>query len=201
MTLYPPVAELIRELEQASRKLPAERLILLESLAKRLEKPMDFVAVCTHNARRSQFTQLWVEVAASYYQLPWRGFSAGTETTRLHPAALATMQRAGFRSEELAAGDNPEYRLFWSEEHSARFYSKDLESAALPKEKFTALLLCEQAMQQCPYVPGAQHRFEMPVPDPGVFDNSPEADMQYDAAFRQIGSMVLYLAKVCSRQE
>lgn len=54
--------------------------------------------ICTHNSRRSHFAQIWTAIAAYQAGLnTLHTFSGGTETTALHPNAVAALRRAGFR--------------------------------------------------------------------------------------------------------
>lgn len=198
MALFPAVEQLVEQLLKQIYELPAERLILIESLAQKLEGEEKFAVICTHNSRRSQMGQLWIEVAASYFDLPWQGFSAGTEATAVHPQVLAAFKRAGFDYEETKPGENPRYTVRWSEKAGADFYSKTLEDEQLP-DAFNALMVCDRAIANCPYVPQAQRRLELPVPDPGVFDEEPSHAQHYDDTLRQMGCMILYLGKVAAQ--
>ena len=51
--------------------------------------------ICTHNSRRSQFSQLWASVAAHHYQVNAFCYSGGVEVTACNERTVASLQRSG----------------------------------------------------------------------------------------------------------
>ncbi len=53
--------------------IPAERKVLLDEMATHLQekivtgKEIHLNFICTHNSRRSQFSQIWAQTAAAFY--------------------------------------------------------------------------------------------------------------------------------------
>ncbi|MEL6276628.1 MAG: protein-tyrosine-phosphatase, partial [Bacteroidota bacterium] len=62
---------------------------------------------------------------------------------------------------------------------------------ANPQEQFAAVMTCDHADQNCPFVPGAERRFSLTYEDPKVADNTPSEKATYDERLRQIGRELL----------
>ena len=79
------------------------------------QKEVNLVVICTHNSRRSQFGQLWLQTAAYYYGLPTIcAFSGGTEATAFHPNAVAALARTGVQITRIAESDSKPTLLSFS---------------------------------------------------------------------------------------
>ncbi len=180
--------------------IPAERKIQLEKLSAYLRKkntsgsPISLNVICTHNSRRSHLGQAWLWAGAHY--LGWdtlRTFSGGTEATALHPNAAAALARAGFLLEQPNDGPNPRYQLRNREEGAAlTLYSKVFNDEANPKDHFAAIMVCTDADEACPFVPGAEARYSLPFEDPKRFDNTDQVEAGYDEACRLIARDFFY---------
>ena len=67
--------------------------------------------ICSHNSRRSHFGQIWLQMAAAYYEVKLvKAYSGGTEETAFNSRAVAALQRAGFAVRE-GIGVNPKYEI------------------------------------------------------------------------------------------
>jgi arsenate reductase len=69
-----------------------------------LEVYLNFI--CTHNSRRSQFSQIWAQTAAQYFGIPAHCFSGGVEITSFNERAVASLKRSGFNITS-SEGENP----------------------------------------------------------------------------------------------
>jgi len=48
--------------------------------------------ICTHNSRRSHFSQIWAQAMAAYHKVPHvLCYSGGTEATALYPMIIKTL--------------------------------------------------------------------------------------------------------------
>ena len=57
---------------------------------------IDLIFICTHNSRRSQFGQIWGQIAAYYYEIAnISAFSGGTEVTSFNENAVSAIKRTG----------------------------------------------------------------------------------------------------------
>ncbi len=158
--------------------------------------------ICTHNSRRSHIGQLWLAAAAIYYQIKGvKTYSGGTEATAFNPRAVAAMQRAGFgiSGDELEA--NPRYAASLGDGvKDIILFSKKYDDPVNPHQGFAAIMVCSDADEACPFIPGAEKRFAIRYEDPKASDGTPEEATTYDERCRQIGREMLYAVRAASQQ-
>jgi arsenate reductase (thioredoxin) len=191
-----------QELEKEFDLIPAERKEKLLSLSQYITQKIKnnetpkLVVICTHNSRRSHIGQIWMAVAADYYQhLDIQTFSGGTEATAFNSRAVEAFRRIGFtiKTEDENA-TNPVYALSWikgMEPYLA--FSKKYEDAPNPKEQFAAIMVCSEADAGCPFVFGCDFRLSLPYEDPKAFDETDLEKEKYDERVRQIGREVFFV--------
>jgi hypothetical protein len=153
------------------------------------------VFVCTHNSRRSQLSQVWAKVAATYYGVPRvETFSGGTAATAFNPRAIEALKRAGLDIATPAPGDNPRYQVrYHDEQPPLECFSKVYSHEPNPKEHFCAVMTCDQADKACPNVAGATLRIAIPYEDPKAFDGTPQEAEKYEERCQQIAREMLYI--------
>ena len=152
------------------------------------------IVICTHNSRRSHLGQIWLAVAAAYFQLPEiHTFSGGTEATAFNIRAVKALQKIGFKITAEGNPNNPKYQVSWKEgmkEYPA--FSKKYDDAPNPQEAFAAIMVCTQADEGCPIVSGCDFRLALPYDDPKNFDDTDLEEAKYDERVRQIGREILF---------
>ena len=193
--LFPSLSRNAERLSQETSAIGAQRTQLLEQAAQQIvarfkaEEPLHFSVVCTHNARRSQMGQAWLNALASFHGLSnVHAYSAGTETSAFHPNAVKALQSMGFQIKEASQGPNPHYLTqIGAAAPSFEQFSKTLDDASIPKEHLVAIMVCRSADEACPFVPGASLRLSIPFEDPGKTDQTPEAPAAYLATSEEIG--------------
>ena len=203
-THFKEIITYCESLENEFDVIPFERKEKLLSLAdyfsnkiKNGETPKAIV-ICTHNSRRSHLGQIWLAAGADYYQLPEiQTFSGGTEATAFNPKAVEALVRAGFEiTSEDSARSNPTYKVSWMENMVPYpAFSKKYDDEPNPKEKFAAIMVCSEADEDCPYVPGTDFRLSLPYDDPKDFDGTELESQKYDERCRQIGREMLFVLK------
>lgn len=152
--------------------------------------------ICTHNSRRSQLAQAWLSALADWAGLTGiRTYSGGTEVTAFHPEAVGALSRSGFGihcpTKEQA---NPEYQVtFGQNADPLRMFSKRFDDAENPDANFIAVMVCTDAEEACPFVPGASHRLALPYLDPKHADGTDLAPTSYDECSRTIASELFYV--------
>jgi len=183
-------------------RIPSQRKVVLRQLSKYISdkinqnKTAQIVVICTHNSRRSHLGQLWLAVGQEYFNLPKiKTYSAGTEATSFNPRMVAALQRTGFfiEKEELKT-DNPNYKIQWNEDtvpYTA--FSKTLDHPKNPKNNFAAVMVCSEADEGCPIVPGCDFRLSLPYDDPKAFDGTNQEEEKYDEKVREIGREMLFV--------
>lgn len=194
---YPALANTIANLPFAA--ISTERLQLLDEMAVYLQekisnrKEIRLNFICTHNSRRSQFSQIWAQTAAAYYGIEAYCYSGGVEVTAFNPRAVAAIQRDGFKVVK-KEGENPLYFVFYSEEEDPIVtFSKVVEDAVNATKEFAAVMACDHADENCPFIPGAEKRFPLLFEDPKAFDESPLEEKMYSERSHQIGAELFYL--------
>lgn len=202
-TLQHNIAALVQKFDTIS----SDRKAQLETLSAYIEKKYSaqktpkLIVICTHNSRRSHLGQLWLALAADYYKLPTiETFSGGTEATLFHPNAIAAVKRVGFEVSIEAQAKNPIYNIQWKENQEPyQAFSKRFEEAPNPTQEFAAIMVCTEADEGCPFVPGTDFRIALPFEDPKAFDGTPQEAEKYDERCRQIGTEMLYVMSKVSK--
>lgn len=201
---YPVLANTIATLPFAA--ISSERLQLLEEMAVYLldkikkgeEIRLNFI--CTHNSRRSQFSQVWAQTAAVFYGIEAACYSGGVEVTAFNERAVAALKRDGFKVVQKGE-DNPVYFVFPGEETEPIItFSKVYDDALNANKGFAAVMTCDHADENCPYIPGADKRFPLRYEDPKAFDDTEEEARRYTERCRQIGAELVLLFKNISER-
>jgi hypothetical protein len=177
----------------AARKAELLALTRYVRAKKAASQPVRLTFICTHNSRRSHFSQLWAQVAAYYYRVAAvEAYSGGTEATAFNPRAVRAIEAAGFRVEKTGEEPNPVYRVQYTPAHPpVRAFSKRYDEGGNPTTDFGAVMTCTHADENCPFIPGAV-RIPLPFEDPKAFDGTPEESAQYTGRCRQIARELLY---------
>ncbi len=197
INLYP---ELEKTVEKALQlPIPQERTQVLQLLIDYIQSKLDqgqeinLNFICTHNSRRSQFSQIWAQTAADYFGIPARCYSGGVEITAFNERAVASIKRSGFRVK--AQGENnPVYSLFYSDQEPViTAFSKLFDDPINKAERFAAVMTCSHADENCPFIPGTEQRIPVRYEDPKAFDETPEEVVRYDERSLQIASEMFYV--------
>ncbi len=182
-----------------SQDIPDERKRVLAPLIAYIQEKLDQQAdvnlnfICTHNSRRSQFSQIWAQTAADYYGIPIKSFSGGVEVTAFNERAVASIKRSGFKV--TSEGDtNPVYTVFHSDNNEGiSLFSKLFDDPVNQSDHFAAVMTCSHADENCPFIPGAEKRIPVLYEDPKAFDGTPEEASKYDERSVQIAAEMFYV--------
>jgi arsenate reductase len=179
--------------------IPVERKILLDEMASYLQekisngKEIRLNFICTHNSRRSQFSQIWAQTAAAYYGINAYCFSGGVEVTAFNLRAVAAVKRDGFKVVQ-KGDENPVYFVFPGEDAEPIItFSKVYDDAINANKEFAAVMTCDHADENCPFIPGAERRFPLRFEDPKAFDDTTLEEKMYSERSHQIGAELFYL--------
>ena len=155
------------------------------------------IFVCTHNSRRSQFSQTWGQFAADHFGLDIQCFSGGTEVTACNPRTIASLRRSGLTiKQEDMDNYNPRYLISSSGTNKClELYSKLVDDPHNPKKDFAAVMTCDHADKNCPTILGAERRIPIRYEDPKAFDDSPQEEDMYDQRSLQIAKEMYYVMK------
>lgn len=182
-----------------SREIALERRGVLQDLINYIQhkidqsEPVNLNFICTHNSRRSQFSQIWAHTAAAYFGVPASCYSGGVEVTAFNERAVASATRSGFLI--TASGDgNPRYELQFSAELEPIIaFSKLFDDPVNSATKFAAVMTCSHADENCPFIPGTEQRIAVRYEDPKKFDDTELEAKMYDERSMQIASEMFYV--------
>lgn len=174
--------------------LPAEKSDRVKRLSLSLQNALqskgklNLIFICTHNSRRSQFSEVWAHALIHHYDLAqyFKSFSAGTEVSRVHPAVLNTLKRQGFQIDS----SDEQIQISGDDIPVKRLYSKDIDDESLVHEAAYTIMVCAQADENCPYIDWASERFSLPLHDPGVADGTEKESDSYRQCSEEIASLL-----------
>ncbi len=169
-----PIADLSQE-----RKKELGVLIDYINTQKTQNKPLHLNFICTHNSRRSQFSQLWAKVLAHYHGIDCHTYSGGVEVTACNERVINTLLSQGFDIKTKENGDNPYYQISMEGEDYGQYFSKLYDDASSPSKDFAAIMTCAHADENCPFIPGTEKRIPVRYKDPKAFDDTPEETIAY----------------------
>ncbi len=198
MTL-PKIEILINSLD--SKSISKDRKQALEPLVKYVRSKVNsnneisLNFICTHNSRRSHFSQIWAQAIASYFKVNnVVCYSGGTEATTLYPMVAETLQKNGFEIDVLAEGTNPIYSIKYSDnQHPIIGFSKTYDANFNPSAEFAAILTCSNADENCPFIEGAEVRIPITYEDPKVSDGTEIQVSVYNERSLQIATEMKYV--------
>src|SRR5690554_5903260 len=151
--------------------------------------------ICTHNSRRSHFSQIWAQTLAAHFTIKnLFCYSGGTESTALFPMVAETLQNSGFQIRSISEGNNPVYSIKYADNaHPIIGFSKRWNDEFNPKSEFAAIMTCDSANEACPFVPGAETRIPITFEDPKTFDDTPQQSEKYRERSLQIATELFYV--------
>ncbi|MEQ8245979.1 protein-tyrosine-phosphatase [Fulvivirga sp.] len=200
MSKYTLLPELEKTLDQAqSLYISEERKEILKVLIDYIQSKIDqkkevnLNFICTHNSRRSQFSQIWAQTAGDYFNIPVNCYSGGVEVTAFNERAVESIKRSGFKVSSKGT-DNPTYFILNSDEGKPiSTFSKLFNDPINRADQFAAVMTCSHADENCPFIPGTEKRIPVRYEDPKAFDDMPEEAEKYDERSMQIASEMFYV--------
>ena len=159
--------------------------------------------ICTHNSRRSHMAQLWLQTAAEFYGVEGiKPYSGGTEATAFNKNAVDALKRAGFDFSQVDVEGQLGYIVSTGSKGEERLmYSKKYDNKVNPGKDFFAVMVCSEADESCPLIPGADKRFALPYDDPRYFDDTPSYEIKYDETCRLISREMFYVMSEVKKQQ
>jgi arsenate reductase len=160
---------------------------------RRSESGAPVIVVCTGNSRRSILGATMGNIVAAFLGRPEVRFSSGgTAPSAFNPRTIAALEAIGVvitptgdqAPPGLSNEPNPVYRVRWgavpgNPETEAIEFSKRYDDASNPRSGFAALMVCDEAADDCPAVPGASLRVPIPFADPKEADGTPVEPVRY----------------------
>ena len=195
--MLPELKKSIDKIRKTS--IPNDRKIILQPMIDYIQHKIDadqeinLNFICTHNSRRSQFSQIWAKTAADYFGIPTNCYSGGVEVTAFNKNAVESIKRSGFKV-STKEDTNPVYSILTSDENEPfHAFSKLFDDPTNKAEKFAAIMTCSHADENCPFIPGAEVRISVNYDDPKAYDGTPLERDKYDERSLQIASEMFYV--------
>lgn len=191
------LAKLNSTIEQVLKiPIPDNRKLILDKFKDYIQNKLEIGEtprlnfICTHNSRRSQFSQIWAQTAAAFFAIDVECFSGGVELTAFNERAVASILRCGFKVEK--EGEiNPKYTVYYDTKSKPIVaFSKLFDDTPSP---FAAVMTCAHADENCPFIPAAECRIPVRYDDPKAFDDSTLEAEKYDERSIQIASEMFYV--------
>ncbi|NND95337.1 MAG: protein-tyrosine-phosphatase [Flavobacteriales bacterium] len=184
------------------KEIDPDRKGLLDNTGKRIVQAienggqMNLIFICTHNSRRSHFAQVWAQIAAFHYGLPIHCYSGGTEETAIHRETLEALITCGLSKCVLSESQNPIISFKYSQFAPPIIaFSKQFDHPFNPSLGFGAIMTCDHADEDCPYIPEASFRIPITYKDPKHADNSPVVKQAYMKSCSEIAREMFYMMK------
>lgn len=191
------LSPLVKKLSIANltQKRKEELALLIDYIKtqKAQSKPLQLNFICTHNSRRSQFSQLWAKIMAQYHGIDCNTYSGGVEVTACNHRVIDTLLSQGFEIEIKENGDNPHYIIRMEGESFGEYFSKLYDDSSSPTKDFAAVMCCAHADENCPFIPGADQRIPLRYKDPKAFDDTPEEKTAYQNKSIEIATEMHYV--------
>lgn len=195
--MFEKIQQVVEKMDFASLSLQrkAELEVLTQYIQEKKDKnlPIWLNFICTHNSRRSQFSQVWAQVAAERYSVSIEAYSGGVEETAFNERAVASLKRFGFQIIKEGEG-NPKYVVQWnSTTNPLIMFSKMYDDSINPSADFAAIMTCSHAEENCPFVTGCEKRVPIRYEDPKNYDDTPLEAAFYDYRSFEIATEMFYL--------
>lgn len=191
-SFFPALEETISSLPFS--QISTERILVIESMADyiltkiKANEEIRLNFICTHNSRRSQFSQIWAKTAADYHGIEAFCYSGGVEVTAFNERAVTAIKRDGFKVIQKGE-ENPVYFVLHGEESEPIItFSKVYDDAINPNSGFAAVMTCDHADENCPFIPGAEKRIPLRFEDPKAFDGTDLEGKMYTERSHQIAA-------------
>ena len=182
-----------------SLSISDERKSLLQALIDYIKskrekgQPIRLNFICTHNSRRSQFSQIWAQTAADYFEIPAFCYSGGVEVTACNERTIRSLERSGFIISK-HGHSNPIYFILQDKDtRPIIVFSKLYDDVINPHGNFARIMTCSHADENCPFIPGAEARIPVRYEDPKEFDDTDLESTKYDERSQQIASEMFYV--------
>jgi arsenate reductase len=191
------------QLNKLFSKAPAtDRIEQLEAIAKSFakEETLKVNFICTHNSRRSHYSEILFRTAALHYGLNHvQTFSGGTEGTALYPVVAESCMRFGFETLEEEAYGQRAWKIYHpaleTKATTPLLFSKVYSHESNAQEDYHAILVCDSANEACPVVFGAKERHPLMFVDPKRSDGTEQQAKVYDETLELIASELGYIAR------
>ena len=123
LNMYRSIQQFLETLDinkiSADRKKALEAFIQFIAGKLKNKEAINLNFICTHNSRRSHFSQIWAQTIAEFLAIKSvKSYSGGTEATAVYPSVLRAFQNIGFFVGRLSENENPVSFLKYADDAS-----------------------------------------------------------------------------------
>lgn len=195
--------ELLTLIETVSSKLTLieenriEELDVVVSAIQELKQSgqnVNIIVVCTHNSRRSQLGEVWINILAYHFGISaLTAYSGGMEDTAFNERMVTALLDSGVGLKLIEEGSNPRYIVedIGMDDHV--LFSKAYDHAINPQSGYIALMVCDHADENCPVVIGMKYRIPLRYKDPKEFDDTEHEEKAYREKVLEVGREMYYI--------
>ena len=190
---------ILKNIDLGLEKNRKDKLVKLAQVIKRNHEQQNIVKIifiCTHNSRRSQFSQVWAYVSSLYFKLDFIEFcSGGIEVDSVNLNVINSLINSGLKIEKTHNNKVIYLLKSFKKDKGINLYSKVYDSKLNPSKHFIAIMTCSDADQMCPVIKGADKKISLPYSDPRVADNTGLEKEVYNQTCSIIAKEMFYLMK------
>jgi arsenate reductase len=203
MNVYPKLNAVIESFSEYSPSKEREEILsqLVQYILNKLKTDgkVSLNFICTHNSRRSQLAQVWAQTAADYFGIPANCYSGGVEVTAFNERAVKALESLGFQIDRKVA-ENPVYSIkAGTDAEVILAFSKVYNDPHNAQQGFAAIMTCDHADENCPFIPGADLRIPLRYEDPKAFDDTDLETEKYLERSLEIGSELFFAFRKASQ--
>lgn len=205
--ILPDVRDYLDGLSAVAFNADESRTIAIDSVANWLRSELQakreasVIIICTGNSRRSVLGAMLGNAVANYFGMRVIFKSAGTKPTAVNSRSVRALREIGFQikpvgkeaTRGLSNEVNPIYSVQWNVSPTWQVleFSKYLADPSLPQTGFAAIMVCDEASETCPLVPGAAIRVSIPFEDPKQWDALDNELAAYRERHDEIGRTII----------
>ena len=198
-TLKEYVKIILKNIDMGLEKNRKDKLVKLAQIIKINHEQQNIVKItfiCTHNSRRSQFSQVWAYISSLYFKLDFiKPFSGGIEIDTVNLNVINSFINTGLKIEKKQKGEEVYLLKSLKNDKGISLYSKLSNCSLNPSKHFIAIMTCSDADQMCPVIKGADKKISLPYSDPRVSDNTGLEKEVYNQTCSIIAKEMFYLMK------
>ena len=198
-TLKEYVKIILKNIDMGLEKNRKDKLVKLAQIIKINHEQQNIVKItfiCTHNSRRSQFSQVWAYISSLYFKLDFiKPFSGGIEIDTVNLNVINSFINTGLKIEKKQKGEEVYLLKSLKNDKGISLYSKLYNCSLNPSKHFIAIMTCSDADQMCPVIKGADKKISLPYSDPRVSDNTGLEKEVYNQTCSIIAKEMFYLMK------
>lgn len=194
------IEEFLRKSAMTINEIKPKRMEKLDVIARMIKKDVqhkglaNVVFVCTHNSRRSQFAEVALSLCLRELNMEQiETYSCGTEETRIAQPVVDLLKTYDMEVSEEVDKENPIVSLDY-EGWSKKLFSKTYEYKGFEDKEFVAVMVCDDAAENCPFVPRFVNRIPHSYIDPKRADGTDLQEKRYSQTFSLILQEMMYLA-------